>query len=166
MTYTTPDMRKVSPKTVSPKNNAERNGDGDQTNGEVDPGWAAPESWAVQKGHRREDNADSNVEEGIAVVGAKQPNTNRSVKDGDNTTQRQPLRRGHKPLIPLVHDDKIYRIRIHRANDSYHVAPIPLQSTVAELTPLLDQKLLLKEGLETHRLYLKERGRGMLFLDG
>ncbi|KAJ8594114.1 hypothetical protein M405DRAFT_878960 [Rhizopogon salebrosus TDB-379] len=37
--------------------------------------------------------------------------------------------------------------------------PISVNSTVAELTPSLNQKLLPHQERETHKLYLKERGR-------
>jgi hypothetical protein len=43
---------------------------------------------------------------------------------------------------------------------SYHVAPISVNSTVAELTPSLNQKLLPHQERETHKPSLKERGRG------
>ncbi|KAJ3763796.1 adenylate cyclase [Lentinula raphanica] len=52
-----------------------------------------------------------------------------------------------------------FRIRIHRANNTYHVVSCGFNITVAQLTPKLNAKLLLGEERETHRLYLKERGR-------
>ncbi|KAJ8583132.1 L domain-like protein, partial [Rhizopogon salebrosus TDB-379] len=51
------------------------------------------------------------------------------------------------------------RARIHRADRSYHVVPISVNSTVAELRPSFNQKLLPHQERETHRPSLKERGR-------
>jgi hypothetical protein len=62
--------------------------------------------------------------------------------------------------LPLRSNTDRVRVRIYRANGSYHVAPISIHSTVAELTPSLNQKLLPHPERETHKLYLKERGRG------
>ncbi|KAJ8594115.1 L domain-like protein [Rhizopogon salebrosus TDB-379] len=52
------------------------------------------------------------------------------------------------------------RVRIYRADGSCHVAPISINSTVAELTPSLNQKLLPHQKRETHKLYLKQKGQG------
>ncbi|KAJ8592062.1 hypothetical protein M405DRAFT_880175, partial [Rhizopogon salebrosus TDB-379] len=49
------------------------------------------------------------------------------------------------------------RVGIYRADRSYHVAPISVNSTVAELTPSLIQKLLPHQEGETHKLYVKGR---------
>ncbi|KAJ7106275.1 hypothetical protein C8R44DRAFT_638617 [Mycena epipterygia] len=51
------------------------------------------------------------------------------------------------------------RIRIYKADNTYHVVSISTNVTVAMLTPKLDLKLLVGEEREMHRLYLKERGR-------
>jgi adenylate cyclase len=53
-------------------------------------------------------------------------------------------------------------IRIYRANNAYHIATITPSVTVDALTPALNEKLLLGQDMVTHRLYLKERGRGGL----
>ncbi|KAI0784617.1 adenylate cyclase-like protein [Abortiporus biennis] len=55
-----------------------------------------------------------------------------------------------------------YKIRVYRANGAYHVVSVDLSVTVDELTPQLNKKLLLDPERETHRLYLKERGRERL----
>ena len=52
------------------------------------------------------------------------------------------------------------RIRIYRANNAFHLATIGPQVSVADLTPALNERLLQGMDVETHRLYLKERGRG------
>jgi adenylate cyclase len=51
-------------------------------------------------------------------------------------------------------------VRIYLSNGMHYVAKIGSNVTVAGLTPVLNQKLLLGMDVETHRLYLKERGRG------
>ena len=53
-----------------------------------------------------------------------------------------------------------YKLRVYRANGGWHVVTIDLAVTVEELTPVLNEKLLLDPDREVHRLYLKERGRG------
>jgi adenylate cyclase len=63
-----------------------------------------------------------------------------------------------KPPKPVGYQS--YKIRIYRANTSFHVASIGLSVTVADLTPVLNQKLLPDTERETHKLYLQERGRG------
>ncbi|KAF8825704.1 hypothetical protein HHX47_DHR6000030 [Lentinula edodes] len=52
-----------------------------------------------------------------------------------------------------------FKIRIHRVNNTYHVVSCGFNITVAQLTPKLNAKLLSGEERETHKLYLKERGR-------
>ncbi|KAF7357959.1 Adenylate cyclase [Mycena venus] len=51
------------------------------------------------------------------------------------------------------------RIRIYKADNTYHVVSVSTNVTVAALTPKLDQKLPAGEEREMHQLYLKERGR-------
>ncbi|EGO00435.1 hypothetical protein SERLA73DRAFT_160301 [Serpula lacrymans var. lacrymans S7.3] len=156
------DQRKVSPKTIFPMDGEAPEGD-DRDDQEMDPVWIAPESWAVHK--RREGNLgpeEASSEESLAVVGAKLPASNLSV-NGGGTNKPKMRRKTNKTLMPPVHDGKTYRVRIYRADNTYHVATISLLSTVAELTPLLDMKLT-DENAESHRLYLKERGRERLLL--
>ncbi|PCH35852.1 adenylate cyclase [Wolfiporia cocos MD-104 SS10] len=59
----------------------------------------------------------------------------------------------------FVYPPEVYKIRIYRANNAYHVVSINLSVTVEELTPMLNKKLLLNPDREPHSLYLKERGR-------
>ncbi|KAJ7362214.1 hypothetical protein DFH08DRAFT_320591 [Mycena albidolilacea] len=53
--------------------------------------------------------------------------------------------------------DKI-RIRIYKADNTYHPVSMSTNVTVAALTSKLDMKLPMGEKSEMHRLYLKERG--------
>ncbi|OBZ70825.1 Adenylate cyclase [Grifola frondosa] len=130
------DGRKISPKTrpppppPPPSSSTGHHGDDDS------PSWTAPESWAVEK-------------EGEDAL-APYSSSDESMRGG---TKRKPKRR--KPVGGKV----LYKIRIYRANNTYHVVSIDLAVTVAELTPQLNKKLLLDPTMEPHRLYLKERGR-------
>ncbi|KAJ7815921.1 hypothetical protein B0H13DRAFT_1663716 [Mycena leptocephala] len=51
------------------------------------------------------------------------------------------------------------RIRIYRADNTYHNVSVSANATVAALTPKLDEMLPAGEEREMHQLYLKERGR-------
>ncbi|TFK91615.1 adenylate cyclase-like protein [Polyporus arcularius HHB13444] len=99
------------------------------------PSWTAPESWAVEK--EGEDAAAAYSSSDESARG----------KAGRKRRKRPP---GGKLL---------YKVRIYRANNSYHVVSCDLNVTVAQLTPQLNKKLLLDPGVEPHRLHLKERGR-------
>ncbi len=103
------------------------------------PSWTAPESWAVEK--EGEDAAAAYSSSDESARG----------KAGRKRRKRPP---GGKLL---------YKVRIYRANNSYHVVSCDLNVTVAQLTPQLNKKLLLDPGVEPHRLHLKERGRGTRF---
>jgi hypothetical protein len=59
--------------------------------------------------------------------------------------------------------DKPMQIRIHRASNAFHIVTLAPHINVANLTPALNAKLLQGKDVETHRLYLKEWGRGMSF---
>lgn len=100
--------------------------------------WRPPESWAVE------------------VEGAD-PAVAYSSSDDD-------LREKKSKKMERRRTRTMYHIRIYRANNSHHVVTCDLDVTVAQLTPLLNKKLLLDPDVEPHRLYLKERGRGVQFI--
>lgn len=100
------------------------------------PSWTAPESWAVEK----------EGEDPLAPYSSSDESAR--GKSGRKRRKRTP---GNKQL---------YKVRIYRANNSYHVVSCDLNVTVSQLTPQLNRKLLLDPGVEPHRLHLKERGRG------
>ncbi|KAI0743632.1 adenylate cyclase-like protein [Daedaleopsis nitida] len=100
-----------------------------------DASWTAPESWAVEKEGEDTLVAYSSSDESVRKSGRKRRRRHAGSK--------QPL----------------YKVRIYRANNSYHVVSCDLNVTVAQLTPQLNAKLLLDPGVEPHRLHLKERGR-------
>ncbi|EIW63579.1 uncharacterized protein TRAVEDRAFT_161932 [Trametes versicolor FP-101664 SS1] len=135
------DGRRISPKARPPGMVPTVGVEGDP------PSWTAPESWAVEKDVDPSITAYSSSDE--SVQGAKvttppqQPRT---------TTKQKKKPRNPQPK-------GLYKVRIYRANNSYHVVSCDLNVTVAQLTPQLNKKLLLDPGVEPHRLHLKERGR-------
>ncbi|KAH7916612.1 hypothetical protein BJ138DRAFT_1052542 [Hygrophoropsis aurantiaca] len=154
------DLRKVSPKSVvSPVQNGEiLNGE------EIDPDaegpWTAPESWAVERNKEGEveEPAESSSEDGESI-GAGTKSTSGITEASGSGSKTKSRHKKHSSSKQLSTNGKHYRVRIYRANGSYHVAPIHLQSTVADLNPVLNKKLLVDKERETHKLYLKERGR-------
>ncbi|EMD33719.1 hypothetical protein CERSUDRAFT_87049 [Gelatoporia subvermispora B] len=143
------DNRKISPKTRVPPQNGGKEGDEDS------PSWAPPESWAVETGGVEAEDPDyssSNDSEGVPAIS---PGMN-----GTRSRRKRPKKLSVIGEKPAAYSSKTkYKIRIHRADNTYHVVSITLDVTVGELTPQLNKKLLLDPERETHRLYLKERGR-------
>jgi adenylate cyclase len=138
------DTRKVSPKTIPPLSSIPPP--------DAHPSWTPPESWWVEKEGENADEPDYSSSEG-SVLGrplSLVPNAHK------RKSRRKTAIKPSKPP-PGYHS---YKIRIYRANTSHHVASIGLTVTVAELIPVLNQKLLTDGERETHKLYLKERGRG------
>ncbi|KAI0369704.1 L domain-like protein [Pilatotrama ljubarskyi] len=142
------DGRRISPKArppgMVPSGTGSGGGDGDS------PSWTAPESWAVEKeGGDASIAAYSSSDESIHAKAG--PPTQVQMGAGPSrNTKRKKRPPGGKGL---------YKVRIYRANNSYHVVSCDLNVTVAQLTPQLNKKLLLDPGVEPHRLHLKERGR-------
>jgi adenylate cyclase len=122
--------------------------------------WEAPQSWAVEKdGEDPAEPPDYSSSEESAVgrptsMGHHAPKKHKSHRI--STRPKPPPKAGKSSL-----NNKPFKVRIYRANNTYHVASIGLSVTVADLTPVLNNKLLAESERETHRLYLKERGRGM-----
>ena len=56
-----------------------------------------------------------------------------------------------------------YQIRIHRSDGTYHSVKCPLTTTVDELLPILNQKMMLDATRDPHTMYVKERERGKLY---
>ncbi|KZT63683.1 adenylate cyclase-like protein [Daedalea quercina L-15889] len=113
------------------------------------PSWTAPESWAVEKeGEEPTPVAaeSSEEDETVAAAGAraKRKRRHRTTLSTIGRPTQQPTK---------------YKIRIYRANGTYHVVACELSVTVAQLIPELNKKLSLNPDREPHSLYLKERGR-------
>ncbi|CCM06105.1 uncharacterized protein FIBRA_08354 [Fibroporia radiculosa] len=110
--------------------------------------WAPPQSWEVDQ-------------EGGATTIAEES----SSDENEPGPPRKPgrLRPESKirprPPIKSASSSALYKIRIYRANGTYHVVSISLAVTVDELMPELNKKLSLNPDREPHSLYLKERGR-------
>lgn len=148
------DFRKLSPKSVPPLVGPEEvviPG----VNDHETPLWTAPESWAVENGEEEVDvGGDSSSEESTRDA------TSSFNSSGFSSKRKSRRKSNHPRKLPSRGSNDRVRVRIYRADGSYHVAPISIHSTVAELTPPLNQKLLAHNERETHKLYLKERGRG------
>ncbi|KAG1871333.1 hypothetical protein DFJ58DRAFT_904002 [Suillus subalutaceus] len=146
------DFRKLSPKSLPPLVGPEELDMFGVTPYET-PLWTAPESWAVENGEEADVGGDSSSEESTRDATS-------SFNSSGLSSKRKSRRKSNHPrkLSSRGSNDRV-RVRIYRADGSYHVAPISIHSTVAELTPSLNQKLFAHKERETHKLYLKERGR-------
>ncbi|KAI0047904.1 PP2C-domain-containing protein [Auriscalpium vulgare] len=156
------DTRKVSPKTITPvvvpqqlvPTLSNANANEEQKND-----WMPPESWNVDKEDEplREPEYSSSEEDNNplkALTDASPPAA------GPSSSKRRTRRRTTTRNMPYSSlDTRPYKIRVHRANNSYHVLSLGLAVTVADLTPVLNSQLLMEGEREVHRLYLKERGR-------
>ncbi|KAL6303514.1 adenylate cyclase-like protein [Sparassis latifolia] len=134
------DSRKISPKTSASTYEV------DDTSS---PSWTAPESWAVEK-----DGEDPLVPEYSSSEDSVPCSSPHSKRRRRKTVSSRP-----DGVSTATSAPKKYIIRIYRANGSYHVVSIDFDVTAAELTPQLKKKLLMDADRESHRLYLKERGR-------
>ena len=151
-------LDKVSPKTQAPPVVLTTPAPTDRLDSSA-ASWEAPQSWAVEKDG--EDPAEppdySSSEESVVgrptSIGHHAHKKHRSHR---TSTRPKPPQKAAKQGT----GNKPFKVRIYRANNTYHVASIALSVTVADLTPVLNTKLLLESERETHRLYLKERGRG------
>lgn len=140
--------------------------------------WIPPESWAVEKvGEDAAEGESSSSEDSIsggvtgrriAVNGDHPPHS--GIAHFSNGAHLHPTntpshksRKKHKTGKTRPTPEKPFQIRIYRANNTFHIATLTPHVNVANLTPALNEKLLLGADVETHRLYLKERGRGRSF---
>jgi adenylate cyclase len=157
------DIPKLSPKSTPLLIAQEESGPSRMAaDGPVPPIWTAPESWAVEKDEEEQaDAGGASSSEESTNISTRYTDAMSSLSSADPTSRRKSRRKTiHlRKISPRNNTDRV-RVRIYRADGSYHVAPISVNSTVAELTPSLNQKLLPHQERETHKLYLKERGRG------
>ena len=147
------DGRKVSPTSHPPPFRSISSVDHHSIEGADSPSWTPPESWAVEKEGNDDTDGDSSSDESV-------PNNHHDRPTSSTQTRKRKARQSRAPRGR--DNDAMYKVRIYRANNSYHVVSIDLSVTVGDLTPQLNKKLLLREDAEVHRLYLKERGRGMI----
>lgn len=148
--------RRVSPKTITEHHH-------DDTEQLTEREWTAPESWAIEMegADATADGASSSSEESIPACTSRIPDDLHNATDmSAKKRMRRKTHHAHRPASSAS-TGKVVLVRIYRANGSYHVAQIPPHATVADITPSLNVKVLGVKERETHKLYLKERGRGM-----
>lgn len=149
---------KISPKTIMDPYDPDPDG-GQLTERE----WTAPESWAIEKegGDAAANGASSSSEESVVASSSRTPDNSSTATD--IATKKRMRRKTHYShrTTSSASSTKFVLVRVYRANGSYHVAQIPPHATVADLTPSLNAKVLRNHERESHKLYLKERGRGM-----
>lgn len=140
--------------------------------------WTAPESWAVDRDHPDYSSSDESLDAGRnnskaeargsrrASTLVSQNGTSRQFsvskgKERDNALEDMRSKQGSftGSLSPGSANSVPYNIRIYRADGTYHVVSCPLDTKVVDMQNVLSKKLLLTR--ETHRLYLRERGRGL-----
>ncbi|KAF7977720.1 hypothetical protein HWV62_2778 [Athelia sp. TMB] len=127
---------------------------------DISASWEAPESWAVERdgddpGEPDYSSSDESASGRPMSVGPHGL-LNGNKKSRHRTSARA---RASGKVVKQVLSSQPFKIRIYRANNTYHVASIDLHVTVGDLASVLNSKLLLEKEMETHRLYLKERGR-------
>jgi adenylate cyclase len=137
------------------------------------PTWTAPESWAVEKvgddaGDDGASSSDDSVGGGPRRLSTYQGDTTPNAAVLNAITNGTPPPINPKPRKQpkssrLGRPRQPDMIRIYLANGTFHIVTVPPNVNVANLTPVLQQKLLEGSENEIHRLYLKERGRGTSF---
>lgn len=148
---------RISPKTITGPH------DPDPDSGQLtEREWTAPESWAIEKegADAAAEGAGSSSEDSLIASSSRTPDDSSTATD--ITTRKRMRRKTHTShkTTSSAGSTKVVLVRIYRANGSYHVAQIPPHATVADLTPSLNAKVLRDHERESHKLYLKERGRG------
>lgn len=113
------------------------------------PTWAPPESWAVGDEQENENATRYSSSEDEAVGPAAEARRRKR-----RTTQVDPVKAAERARW------KPCRIRVYRANNTYHIVAIGRMVTVSELIPQLNKKLVVDQVRDPHRLYIRERGRG------
>ncbi len=138
------DGRKISPKTRPLSGDSQL--------------WKAPESWAVEPGNEDFGNAQepTSTDDEDMLLTEGDP-----LVECPDVAKKKNLRKRRRSSLGKTINKPTYKFRIYRADSTYHVASIELSATVKQLMKYLNNKLLLDPDRETHRLYLKERGRGM-----
>ncbi|KAJ7213101.1 adenylate cyclase [Mycena pura] len=167
--------RKVSPNTILPPNDLP--GGPHFTPGVTAEGWTAPESWsvAVKDGKDSVAEAESSSDESTggtryraSVVlglptqpagGVRAPRVNGNGSAVPRVVSKEDVALVKRTGAKRAAAQNKIRIRIYKADGTYHVVSVSTNVTVAALTPKLDQKLPAGEEREMHQLYLKERGR-------
>ncbi|KAG6843520.1 hypothetical protein H0H87_003588, partial [Tephrocybe sp. NHM501043] len=143
--------------------------------------WTAPESWGVEGERTELDAAGAEYESSVDDdFGTAVASTDPALKAAGLDIER-PMSFALPPadldlqpphLAPMHSNGKRrrkrgknrvtpYTVRIYKDDDQFHEATMPLTTTVAELVPVLNEKLFIPKH-ETYRLYVRERGRERL----
>lgn len=140
--------RRISPKTPAPFPPPSIPGS------EQGAAWTAPESWEVEKGDGLDDLEPGSDVDDLPF------NSSSSFRNSVGRHVRKKSRWSRSSIGGRYGDER-YKIRIYRTGNAYHLANLKLTDTVQQIMPSLNEKLLPGAERETHRLYLKERGRGV-----
>ncbi|KAJ6526967.1 adenylate cyclase [Mycena vulgaris] len=173
--------RKVSPNTIVPLPEPPTAPTAAPAAGTPAEGWTAPESWsvAVKDGKDPVGEAESSSDESTGGTGrhrvsvvlatpahaasaapgrAGVPRTN-GMSAMQLSAKEEAAAQAKRAGAKRAAGQHKIRIRIYKADNTYHVVSVSTNVTVAALTPKLDMKLPVGEEREMHQLYLKERGR-------
>lgn len=170
------DPRKVSPKSMNPPPPHIR-GNGSSSEGPGSPTWAAPDSWAVDKGlgdyyniaelsEPYETDSDG-ANTAIGWVNGKVRPDDRARRRARNPASASfssaisMAPRGPKGNVSRSNQPPpgaTYKMRMYTPKSAYHVIAIDLDTTVASLTAKLSKRIEQTNGRV--QLYLKEHGRG------
>jgi hypothetical protein len=102
--------------------------------------WQVPPSWETVGPSSVDDHAAAGSDDEADMV----------KKERRQTTNPAKLAARHRP----------YQLRFYRADATFHFVSITVRGTVAQLAPQLDLSLGIGRK-EPHRLYIRERGRGL-----
>ena len=173
-----PDYRKISPKTLLPPPTADRSSSISLHSGPEGPAWVPPESWAVEKTYNDPYNSNGNPELSEGHDSGSDENLHNihvPLTHGRRRTMGYDVPKSRKGKQPSAVEHLVtfkakqppsgfpYKMKIYRQDNWYHVVAITLQSTVSELNAELARKLLSADDRVQYNLYLKERGQGMFF---
>ncbi|KAF8624639.1 hypothetical protein AX15_005792 [Amanita polypyramis BW_CC] len=148
------DYHKVSPKTLLPPLHYGASQRQLSPNVPESPSWTPPQSWAVHRdGVDREEGDYTSSDESDA---GRKKTAGGQVKPHRSKRQKSSL---SKTFCPPAKADQPCKLRIYRANGSYHVLSTSCAIEVSSLLPALKDKLLRPSERETFRLYLREHSR-------
>ena len=146
------DGRKISPKSRPSMHPTVRSNEGPIEDGGSP--WTAPESWAVEKNDDVPQYSSSDeTEHGNLGSRKSRRRTYQAPRSLDESSR----------ILDLRGSEKLYKIRIYRVDNTYHITSADLNVTVKQLSKQLNKKFRLDAEREPHRLYLKERGRGEFY---
>ncbi|KAF5328610.1 hypothetical protein D9619_011577 [Psilocybe cf. subviscida] len=126
----------------------------DGTDNTESPVWAPPESWPMETGAYVE--IDSEPEVGPSSLMKTRASSTRTMEERLRKNSRNPGRDSFSSTATSK-PDPMYRMRIYRPNQNYHIIAMDLKATVGSLTFKLNRKL--EDTARFHTMYLEEQGR-------